>query len=85
MIRPAAGSGANTAERVPTTSFAVPAWALPPRVEALALRETRVQNGELVRRIAPRSLPTSCGVRPISGTSSSVCRPAASSRAMSRR
>ena len=56
-----------------------------PRFEALALRERGVQQRERRRRSARAKRATSCGVSPISGTSSSVCRSAASSAAIRRR
>ena len=73
MIRPASGSGRNTAERVPTTTRASP------RRQAAQVRarspsdspECRAWMGTPRRA---RNRLSSCGVRPISGTSTNACR-----------
>ena len=75
MIRPMRSSGANTADRVPTTTSMSPrrmrchwSWRSPSE-SAAVLHATRSPN-------APRNCATIAGVSAISGTSISTRRPA---------
>src|SRR5580658_4722012 len=83
-MTPSSGTGANTAERVPSTMRACPLQASrhAARRSASVSAECSTASGAAKRS---RNWPSSCGVRPISGTSTSALLPAASTRSTSRR
>ena len=83
-MSPRSGTGANTAERVPSTMRAWPLKASrqAPRRSWSVSPECSTASGAAKRS---RKRPSSCGVRPISGTSTSARRPCASTRSIRRR
>ena len=83
-MRPRSGTGANTAERVPST---MRAWPL--KASRHARKRSWSVSAECSMAMGTpkrsRKRPTSCGVRAISGTSTSARRPASSTRPTRRR
>ncbi len=83
-MSPSFASGANTAERVPITTRAVPECA--PRQFASRSASLKPECSTAIgtaRRERKRS--SNCGVRPISGTSTSALRPRSRVRCTRRR